>query len=102
MTRRATRPAAPKPFTLDRGVAKAVEILRAAGIETCQSCEGGKGHAYPEPTVDFRGTPEAGWRALSACIAHGLPVSELRRVWSFENNEPVGPLWAITFRERVY
>ncbi len=28
-----------------------VEVLRAAGVETFESCEGGAGHSYPEPTV---------------------------------------------------
>src|SRR6266540_3788315 len=40
------------------------ERLQTCGIETFESCEGGPGHAYPEPTIRFQGTPEAGWRAL--------------------------------------
>src|ERR1019366_595019 len=94
----------PKPRSnkLDRGIRKAVEILQASGIETFESCEGGLGHAYPEPTVRFYGTPEAGWRAVGICMANGLPVMSLRRVWDIlDGNEPTGPNWEITFRNKV-
>jgi hypothetical protein len=85
------------------GISKAVERLQANGIETFESCEGGAGHAYPEPTVAFHGTPESGWRAVSVCLAYGLPVGSLRRVWNIlDANEPTGPHWELTFRERVY
>jgi len=84
---------------LDVGIRRAVEILQAHGIETMQSCEGGPGHSYPEPTVDFYGGPEAGWRAVSVCLAHGLPMMSLRRVWDMlDQNELTGPYWEITFR----
>jgi hypothetical protein len=90
------------PSRLDIGIEKAVRRLQACGIETFESCEGGSGHAYPEPTVRFHGTPEAGWRAVAVCLAHGLPVAELRRVWDILNdNEPTGPHWELTFRERL-
>lgn len=97
------KPSPPVPGRYDRGIKRAVECLRANGVETFESCEGGPGHAYPEPTVRFHGTPEAGWRAMSVCLAHGLPVSELRRVWDVLNSgEPTGPYWEVVFRERVY
>ncbi len=86
---------------LDPGIRKAVERLQAARIETFESCEGGPGHSFPDPTVRFYGTPEAGWRALGICLAYGLPVLCLRRVWYvLDANEPTGPQWEITFRER--
>jgi hypothetical protein len=44
---------------LDAGIRKAVECLQAEGIETFESCEGGPGHSFPEPTIRFYGTPEA-------------------------------------------
>jgi hypothetical protein len=97
------KPAKPIPGRLDPGIERAVRQLQSCGIETFESCEGGEGHAYPEPTVRFYGTPEAGWRALSVCFAYGLPVLALRRVWDIlDSNEPSGPYWEITFRERVY
>jgi hypothetical protein len=90
------------PGKIDLGIRKAVELFQKHQIETCESCEGGIGHSYPEPTVAFYGTPEAGWRAVSVCLAYGLPILSLRRVWDIlETNEPTGPHWEITFRRRM-
>lgn len=98
----ALRTTAPVPGRLDAGIEKAVRILQASNIETFESCEGGEGHAYTEPTVRFHGTPEAGWRALAVCMAHGLPTLCLRRVWYIQDGiEPVGPDWEIVFRGRL-
>ena len=94
----------PAPFVpgeLDAGIRKTVELLRAQAIETCQSCEGGQGHACPEPTIEFYGVPEAGWRAVGLCFTHKLPISELRRVWDvLDGIEPTGPIWQIVFKRR--
>jgi hypothetical protein len=84
---------------LDAGIQKAVERLQLEGIETFESCEGGTGHSYAEPTIRFHGTPEAGWRALGVCLAYGLPILFLRRIWAvLDANEPTGPYWEIVFR----
>jgi hypothetical protein len=92
----------PVPGKLDPGIQKAVRRLQTKGIETFESCEGGAGHAYPEPTIRFYGRPEAGWRALAACLGCDLPVSELRRVWPIlDANEPNGPYWEVTFRHQI-
>ncbi len=92
----------PIPGKIDVGIRRAVDCLQKNGIETFESCEGGNGHAFTEPTVRFHGTPEAGWRAVGICLAHGLPVLSLRRAWYvLDGNEPTGPNWEITFRERV-
>jgi hypothetical protein len=99
---RGARAMRPVPGKLDRGIEKAVRLLQAAEVETFESCEGGPAHAYAEPTVRFHGTPEAGWRALGICLAYGLPVLALRRVWYvLDRNEPTGPDWEIVFRERL-
>ncbi len=99
---RRPRPTLPVPGKLDRGIRTAVERLQASGIETFESCEGGQRHAFPEPTIRFYGTPEAGWRALAACFAYGFPVLALRRVWYVEGRtEPSGPCWELVFRERI-
>lgn len=82
---------------LDAGIARHVEALRAAGVETFESCEGGPGHAYPEPTVRFFGDQSEGFRALSAAMKSGLNVSALRRAWPIVENEPTGPWWELTF-----
>ena len=99
---RRTKPSAPVPGKLDVGIEKAVRLLQAKGVETFESCEGGVGHAYPEATVRFSGNPAAGWRALAVCLDHGLPISEVRRVWPvLDRNDPTGPYWEVVFRERL-
>jgi hypothetical protein len=82
---------------LDAGVKYYVEVLAAAGIETYESCEGGPGHAYPEPTIRFHGDHTEGFRALAVALQNGLPVSSLRRIWTVQDLEPVGPTWEIVF-----
>lgn len=84
---------------LDEGIAEAVRVLFRAGIETFESCQGGTGHAYPEPTVRFYGERPEGFRGLSIALSYGLRVSELRRVWPVNDGEPTGPWWEITFRD---
>src|SRR5687767_11464696 len=76
---------------LDRWISYAVKVLREGGVETYESCQGGPGHSFPEPTVRFYGTPAAGFLALGIAKTFGLPVAELRRFWSVEEGEPVGP-----------
>ena len=81
---------------LDLGIHDAVEVLSRAGVETFESCEGGSGHAYPEPTVRFHGDQTEGFKALAAAMRGGLNVAELRRVWPLLDGEPTGPWWEIT------
>lgn len=83
---------------LDPGIAREVETLFAQGIETFESCEGGPGHAYPEPTVCFHGDRSEGLRAMSLAMRTGLGVAALRRVWPVIDGEVTGPYWEITFR----
>jgi hypothetical protein len=85
---------------LDRWISYAVKVLRDGGIETYESCEGGKGHSYREPTVRFHGKKADGFRALAITQTFGLPVKALRRFWSLEDGEPTGPYWELTFWER--
>lgn len=102
LRRSGINPSPPIPGKIDPGIRKAVMQLQACGIETFESCEGGEGHSFPEPTVRFHGTPEAGWRAMGICLAYGLPILSLRRVWHMlDHNEPTGPYWEITFREKI-
>jgi hypothetical protein len=86
-------------IALVRGAARGERVDYAP----CANRGGGEGHAYPEPTVRFYGTPEAGWRAGGVCLAYGLLILSLRRVWYvLDANEPTGPRWEITFREPVF
>jgi hypothetical protein len=82
---------------LDPGIASAVVVLRGAGVETFESCQGGPGHAYAEPTVRFHGGQPEGFRALAAAMAAGLRVAGLRRVWPIHDDEPTGPWWELVF-----
>jgi hypothetical protein len=82
---------------LDPGIECQVVALRAAGIETFESCEGGHGHAYPEPTVRFHGDQSEGFRALAAALKSGLKVAAIRRAWPVIESEPTGPWWEMTF-----
>jgi hypothetical protein len=86
---------------LDEGIRFAVQVLKVHGVETCESCEGGEGHAFPEPTVVFTGGAGAGWEALSVAMAYGLPVLALRQTWPFYDGHPNGPYWELTFRSQV-
>lgn len=82
---------------LDKGIEKAVAALHAAGLKTYESCEGGPGHSFPEPTVRFNGDLQEGLRAVSAALEAGLKVYQLRRVWRVNENELEGPWWDLVF-----
>lgn len=82
---------------LDRWISYAVKVLRDSGIETYESCQGGKGHAFLEPTIRFYGTHADGFRAIAIALTFGLPVRDLRRFWHVQDGEPVGPNWELTF-----
>ncbi len=88
---------------LDPGIERAVIILKHYGVETYQSCQGGAGHAAPEPTVFFHGSHAAGLRALSIALEHGMPVKCLRRVWDMDvmDNDIEGPHNELVFSEYV-
>jgi len=85
------------PKGLDAGIAETVRVLIEGGVETFESCEGGDGHAYPEPTVRFFGERAAGFRALAVALENGLNPIHLRRVWPIVGGEPTGPWWEIVF-----
>lgn len=85
------------PKGIDKGISYAVKVMRDGGVETFESCEGGPGHAFLEPTIRFHGARAAGFSALACALAHGLPVSEIRRFWQVLDGEPHGPHWEITF-----
>ena len=84
--------------TLDPGIAHAVAVLQEAGVETYESCQGGEGHCYQEPTVRFHGERSEGFRALAVAQQNNLPVACLRRVYRIIDGEPYGPTWEMTFR----
>ena len=82
---------------LDRWISFAVKVLNDGGIETYESCEGGQGHTFTEPTIRFHGGPGEGFRAYAVAVTYGLPVFSLRRFWSVTNGEIEGPHWEMVF-----
>lgn len=83
---------------LDAGIRRYVLILRSQGIETFESCEGGRGHAYPEPTIRFHGNASEGFKAVAAAMTFGLPVLSVRRTYDVNDGWLEGPWWEMTFR----
>lgn len=90
----------PSDSPLDAGIARYVHVLRDAGIETFESCEGGEGHCCPDPMVRFHGQRGEGFRALAAALAVDLPVLQLNRYWQVQDGEPVGPSWELLFSRK--
>jgi hypothetical protein len=82
---------------LDECIREIVLTLVAQGIETYESCQGGDGHAFPEPTVRFDGESSEGLRAVAVALAYGLPVRNLRRAWAVVDGALNGPWWELTF-----
>ena len=82
---------------LDSGIREKVGILVRAGVETFESCQGGVGHCFTEPTIRFHGGSAEGFRALAVAMDNGLKVISLRRYWSINGNEPTGTHWEMTF-----
>lgn len=83
--------------SLDKSIEKEVAILVEGGIETYESCEGGKGHSYPEPTIRFHGDRSEGFKALAIALQNDLKVTALKRIWIVSDGEPNGPWWEMTF-----
>ena len=82
---------------IDSRIKPYVAILQDYGIETFESCQGGEGHVFTEPTVRFHGDTSAGWKALAAAMQRGLPVSDLKYCWTMRDGLPDGPYWEIVF-----
>lgn len=83
---------------LDPGIRFAVRVLHAAGVETCECCEGGEGHAFDRATIDLpAGETAEGFKALSALASYNLPVRDVSIVWLVANGLPTERRWRITF-----
>ncbi len=83
---------------LDEGIKEYVKALISEGIETFESCQGGEGHCFSEPTIRFHGDHYEGYRAFGVAKMLGLPVAGLRRYYQVNGDELVGPWWEMTFR----
>lgn len=92
---------------LDKGIRFAVRVLHAKGFETCQSCQGGKGHCYNNPTIDLISSGDDSWgfAAISALQDYGIIVTDISLHWSVRNGFPYDRIWRIelanTLEERA-
>ena len=92
-----SKPPPPHDEILDPGIAPIVKVLRESGVETCQSCQSGEGHSYPEPTIEFYGDRWEGLRAVEVVRTHAFPLRSLRCCWNYIFGELEGPIWDMTF-----
>lgn len=86
---------------LDAGIRFPVRVLHAAGgIETCQSCEGGAGHAYDRPSIDLvsSGSDAIGFRALAALTEYGIDVWDVAIIWAVKHGLPYERIWRVALR----
>lgn len=85
-------------LALDEGIRAYVLALREGGVETFESCEGGDGHPFPEPTVRFHGPVSAGFKAYAVAVERDLPVASLRLAYPVDDHKMLtGPWWEMTF-----
>lgn len=82
---------------LDAGIRDYVLALRSGGIETFESCEGGKGHAFPEPTIRFHGGISEGFKAFAVANQLALPVFKVRLSYTVLDGVLTGPWWEMVF-----
>lgn len=92
---------------IDTGILPALKILRAFGFDTFESCEGGKGHAFPDPTIKFWGDEFDCIRAYELCEQFGLNVFRARRIFFKEvlysqDNTISCPTWVTPYNEIVF
>lgn len=66
---------------MDKKIKPMVIALQKYGFKTFESCQGGKGHAYTEPTVRFEGDEFDLIRAYEICEHLKLRPNEVRRVY---------------------
>lgn len=83
---------------IDPLIQRAVGILQGGGIETFESCQGGDGHACPEPVIRFHGNAFEGFKAYTIAKNHGLDVLSLAYEYSECEGWLQGPYWKLTFR----
>lgn len=84
---------------LDPGIRFAVRALHAAGISTCQSCQGGTGHAYEYPSIDM--VDGRAFEAMTVLERHGISVRGVLSIWRIQDGVPEDRVWRIELREDV-
>ena len=96
---------------LDPLIAPVVEILNSHGFKTFESCQGGEGHCFPEPTVRFEGNEFDLLRAFEICEMYGIAVLSGKRVFRkspvYKNDmspdvTQIGHTWESPFNELTF
>lgn len=85
---------------IDEGILGAVKVLRAAGVKTFSSCQGGGypfGHGYSKPTICFDGDEAEGVRAYEVVEAAGFIPFQVARVFYKRGGTWYGDKWEMTF-----
>ena len=92
---------------VDEIIKPAVKIMLEHGFHTFESCQGGEGHSFTEPTIRFNGTEFDLIIAYELCKHYKLNVSCVRRV--YEKNpvyndkwEEITENWIRPFNEIVF
>jgi hypothetical protein len=92
---------------VDEVIKPAVKILLEHGFNTFESCQGGEGHAFTEPTIRFTGTEFDLIIAYELCQHYKLNVDCVRRVYLKnpvynQNLEVITENWIHPFNEIVF
>lgn len=92
---------------VDEVIRPAVKIMREHSFSTFESCQGGKGHPFTEPTIRFNGTEFDLITAYELCYHYKLNVTCVRRVYvknPVYNNkwEEITENWTRPFNEIVF
>ena len=84
---------------LDAGIRYPVRLLHAHGIPTCQSCEGGEGHAYDLPSIDM--TEPRAFEAMSVLEVAAVPVRSVLSIWRVEHAVPDARIWRVELHKAL-
>lgn len=85
---------------LDDGIKPIVLLLQQHSVETFESCQGGIGHCFPEPTIRFHGDKFEGVRVAHICLKNALPIQQIRRAFDVYDDELHQPFWEVTFKSK--
>lgn len=95
---------------IDESIKPIVDILIQHGFKTFESCSGGQGHAFYEPTIRFKGNEFDLIRAYEICMMYGFQPLEVKRVYRkvdlWDNIEQKykgsSPIWDKPFNEIIF
>lgn len=87
--------------SIDKGILQAVLTLRKHRVDTFESCQGGVGHCFPEPTIKFHGDKNEGIRVACICLQENLPVFKIGRIFTVDDGEITTPYWQVIFISRI-